>query len=94
MARALLQENGNEVRDVLYALAKRLHVDGNDVQPVVQIFTEPASGDHRFQILMGGGDDPSIHCDGFIAADMIGVVMGVQDYPDGFVAEWNGAIWC
>ena len=43
------------------ALAKRRHVNREDVQAVVQIATESARPDLVDQIAIGRGDDPDVH---------------------------------
>src|SRR5271168_5046452 len=60
-----LGERSNEVshqqRDVFFAFAQRRQRNREDVQPIVEIGTELALLDHRFQILIGGGNDAHIH---------------------------------
>ena len=44
-------------------------VNGENIQPVIEIFSEFAALDLRFQDLVGGGEDADIGAQGLIAAD-------------------------
>ena len=39
------------------AVAERGHLDGNDVEPKIEVFAERAISDAFFKIAAGGGDD-------------------------------------
>ena len=54
--------------DVFPAVPQRRQLQIDHVEPVVQVFAEGAVGDRLFEVAMGGGDDPDIHLDGFLAA--------------------------
>ena len=58
------EEAPREQRNVLPALAQGRQLDGDDVQPIVQILPERAVRDHPLQVDVGGGDDPDVHLDG------------------------------
>ena len=64
-----LQEELDQRRDVLAALAQGRQVDRHDVEPVVQVLAEPAGLDLVEQVAVGRGDDPGV--------DLLGV--GVAD---------------
>jgi len=49
-----------ELRNVCSALPERRHDNGKHIQPVKQIFPEPAVFDLVLQIPVGGGNDPDI----------------------------------
>ena len=57
-----LEEVVDQQRQVFAPLAQRRQVDGQDVQPVEEVFAEAAVGDHLPQIALGAGDDA--HVDG------------------------------
>ena len=50
------QERVGEHPDVFGPLAKRRHGDGNDRKPEIEILTEAAGEDLRFQVFVRGGD--------------------------------------
>ena len=64
--RALAHERGRQIRNVLAAIAQRRQDHLDDVEAVEQIAAEPAGGDLRAQIAIGGGDDGDV--DAFAAA--------------------------
>ena len=45
---------------VLAAMTERGHVDGKDVESIVEVLAETATLDLLFEISIGGGDDPDI----------------------------------
>src|ERR1700682_3130277 len=47
-------------RDIGYALSQRLKLDGDDVEPIKQIFPEPALLYPLLQIAVRGGDNTDI----------------------------------
>jgi len=55
----------NEQRKIFQAAAERRNLNGKDVQPVVQVFPELASADHRHQFTIRRGDHAQIQlaCD-------------------------------
>jgi len=57
------QEELDQDRDVVAALAKRGEVDRDDVEPVVQVLTEPTGVDLAEQVAVGRRDDPSVDLD-------------------------------
>ena len=69
VARVLLQEEVDQDGDVVAALAQRRHVDGEDVDAVVEVVAEAAVRDHRAQVAVGRGDDAHVNLDGARAAD-------------------------
>src|ERR1039457_2127946 len=50
----------DQQRDVFFALPERRHVDWENIQTVIEVFTEPAVLDLFLQIPVGGRDDPYI----------------------------------
>ena len=65
----LLEEVLREIRDVVLALAQGRQEDVDDVQPVVEILTEPALVHHVPKIAVGRGDDPHVDLDRFHSAE-------------------------
>ena len=61
----------HQQRNVLDALAQRCHLDGEDVEAVVQVLAEAALLDHLLEVLVGGRDDAHIGALGLIAADSL-----------------------
>ncbi|MNZ11188.1 hypothetical protein D3C78_280510 [compost metagenome] len=59
----------DQQRDVFHPLAQRRHLDGEDVEAVVEILAEAAGLDHLFEVLVGGGDDAHVDVLGLVAAD-------------------------
>src|SRR5690606_21906224 len=56
-------------RKILDALAQRRHLDGEYVQPVVEVLAELAAGDHLFKILVRRGNHPHVRLLRLVAAD-------------------------
>jgi hypothetical protein len=54
----------DEQRDVFRALPEWRDGDGEDIEPVEQIFPEPAILDLFLQVPVAGRDDPDIDLDG------------------------------
>ena len=50
----------DEQRDVFLALPERWDRDGENVEPVKQVFPEPAVSDLFLQVSVAGRDDPYI----------------------------------
>jgi hypothetical protein len=65
----LLEEEVDEDGDVLAALAQGRHVDGEDVDAVVEVVAEAPVRDHRAQVAVGRRDDAHVYLDGARAAD-------------------------
>ena len=61
--------------DVFLALAQRRHLDGDDVQAVVEVLAELAGRDHRRQVAVGRGDQPDVDLDGAGAAQPLEFVL-------------------
>ncbi len=59
-----------EQRDIFAAAAQRRQVDGDDVEPVVEIFAEPAFAHRLAQVDIGGGDDADVDLDLLNAAKL------------------------
>ena len=64
-----VDEKLREERDVVDPLPERRHQNRNDTEPVVEILPEPARGDLRLEVLVGGADDPHVHLEGLFTAD-------------------------
>ncbi len=65
----LLGQIGDEERDVLPAVSQGRHVEGKDVQPVVEIGPEPAGGNRLLEIAVGGRDETNIDRDRLCGAE-------------------------
>ena len=65
----LLQEEVHQHWDVFAALAQGRHVNGEDVDAVVEVVAEATVLNHRAQVAVGGGDDAHVNPDGARAAD-------------------------
>src|SRR4051794_17221736 len=59
-ARVTIQEIGDKQRDIVLSLPESGHLDGEDVQPIVQIAPKDACGDGSFQVAIGSGDHSHI----------------------------------
>ena len=57
------QEIVDEQRNVLPAVSQRWQIDGDDVQPVVEVLAEPALAHQRGQVAMSGGDHADVDLD-------------------------------
>ena len=47
------------------------HLDGKDVQPVIQVASEGTRGDGSLQVSIGGGDHPHIGPNGSASSDAL-----------------------
>src|SRR5260370_23005795 len=56
----LLGEVLNQKRNILGPLAQRRNTDGKNVQAIVEIGTKLLFIDHRFEVPVGGGDQPRV----------------------------------
>ena len=65
----LLQKSGNKQGNVVAAVAKRRHVNVNDIEPVIQIFAETSGCDFGFQIAVGCRYNAHVDFQRFFAAD-------------------------
>ncbi|OPZ05947.1 MAG: hypothetical protein BWZ08_02381 [candidate division BRC1 bacterium ADurb.BinA292] len=70
-AAVFFDEVVGEFEDVALALAQRRHVDGEDIEPVVEILPEFGGFDHLFEVAVGRGDDADIDRDRAAAADAL-----------------------
>ena len=68
-------EPAGQRQDVFLAIAQRRHVDGHDVQAVVEVFAKQAIGHHRRQVAVGGGDETHVHLDRAGAAETFELVL-------------------
>ena len=55
-----LAEMLSEERDVVPALTKRRHAEGEDVQSVEEVFTEPAIDNALFEVTIGGCNQANV----------------------------------
>ncbi len=67
----LVEEVIDEERDVFQPLAQGGHLDRDDVEPVEEVFAEPAGGDGLGEDEIGGGDDAAIGLDRVRSADSL-----------------------
>ena len=64
-----VEEMQGQRLDVLGALAQRRQLQGDDVEPVEEVFTESAGGDLCLEILVGGGEEADVDLAGAGRAD-------------------------
>ncbi len=57
--------------DVLFVVAKRRNIDGDDIEAIVEVFAEGAIFERGAEIAIGGGDEADVHFDGFRAAEAL-----------------------
>ena len=76
LARALLQEEAGQRRDVFLALAQRRQAQADDVEAMEQVFAERAGLDPLLQVLVRGGDDAHVAAHRVVAADAIELAVG------------------
>src|SRR6185369_170489 len=76
LARALLQEEARERRDVLVALAQRRQPEANDVEAVEQVFAERAGLYALLEILVRRGDHAHVALHRVVAADAVELAVG------------------
>ena len=55
------RKKSDQQRNIFFALPQRRQVDGDDVQPVKEIFAELAFAHLLFQVHIGGGNDAHVH---------------------------------
>ncbi len=65
----LLQKVLDEQRNIALALSQRRHLNVNDIEPVVQIFTKGLRFDHLKEILIGSRHNPHIDANRLGAAN-------------------------
>src|SRR4051794_38055021 len=63
----ILNERGN----IFAAFSKRRQLNGDDVEPVIEVLPKSASRNLFFQISMGGGDHPNIDGECFFSAEAL-----------------------
>src|SRR6266536_6386180 len=59
----LLEEMGDEERDVLAAVAQRRELDRNHVQAIEEILAEDTFLHRALEVTVGGGDEPHVYLD-------------------------------
>ena len=64
-----MQEQIDQDRNIVAALAERRQVERDDVESVEQIAAEPAALDLLFEIAVGRREEPNVDRDGFCRAD-------------------------
>ena len=65
----LAQEVVHEQRDGVHALAQRRQMDGDDVEPVVQVFAEAPVPDRLLEVAVGGRDHTRVDAHVALAAE-------------------------
>ncbi len=55
--------------------------NGNDIEPIIEIFTETALFDGGLQVLIGGGDDPEIRGNSPGAANTLKLLQALSAFP-------------
>ncbi len=90
LARASFQEEIGQQENIGLAFAQGWHVDGEHIQPIVEIAAEGFFFDRTFQVFIGGSNDPHIGLDGPLAADALELFfledpqqVGLDVQPDG-----------
>src|SRR3989454_8653032 len=94
----VVDQQGN----IFLAVAQRRQVDGNNVEPVEEVFAKAALAHQSHQIRIGGGQDANVHLDGFgtAQAHVLTLLNYAQQLGLGFRAdgadfvEENGALVC
>src|SRR6266478_7919751 len=74
-AREPVNEVPDERGNVLGALAQRRHVDGEDVEAVIEVVAETLLVDHRAEIAVRRRDQPHVHLDGLRPADALELLL-------------------
>ena len=62
-------EMAGQQRDVIQPFLQWQDLNGKDIEPVVEVFTEPAGRDVFFQVAIGRGNDPHIRAARAVLAD-------------------------
>ena len=75
---SLFQKMRGQQRDVLLALAQGRHLDGEDVEPVIEVLPEAALLRVLLQVAVGGGDDADIDGARLLLADAL-ILLLLQD---------------
>ena len=65
----LVHQKPRQIGNVLRALAQGRHENRHHVEPVIQVLAKLAGLHRRFQVAVGGGDDPHVHPQGLAAAE-------------------------
>src|SRR5262249_14308522 len=65
----LRQEEVGEQLDVVAALAERRHRDGEDGEPVEEVFAQLPLGDRLLRVAVGGGEYADVTLHRLVAAD-------------------------
>src|SRR6185436_21086823 len=76
VARALLQEEARQRRDVFLALAQRRQAQADDVEAMEQVLAERARLDPLLEILVRRRDDANVALHRVVAADAIELAVG------------------
>jgi len=53
----------DQARDILLPLSQRRHENGDDVDPVIEIFAKLPASNHLLQVAISGSQDPDINMD-------------------------------
>src|SRR5262249_13136858 len=67
--RLLGEQEIDQLGDIVTAFAQGWNRDGDDVEPIVKVLTEPALFDFTRQVLVGGGEDAGPRGYRFVGAD-------------------------
>ena len=59
-----------ELRDLAAPLAERRHRHFDDLEAIVQILAELRTDHHQLEVAVRGGDDPHVHVDRSVAAEL------------------------
>jgi hypothetical protein len=69
--RIAIQEIGDKQGDVFSSVPQRGHLDGKDVEPIIQIAPKGTRSDSSLQIAIGSGHDPNVGWDGSGSSDAL-----------------------
>jgi hypothetical protein len=67
----LSEKESNQTGNVLSALAEWRQLDGNNIEPEIQLFSESAALDGGLKVLVRGGDDSRFHWYPLVAAQRL-----------------------
>src|SRR5580658_1251894 len=69
--RIAIQEIRHQQGDIFFSLPQSGHLDGKDVEPIIQVAPEGAGSDGSLQVAIGGGNNPHIGLRGAGSSDAL-----------------------
>jgi hypothetical protein len=78
----LLEKESNQTGDVLSPLAEWRQLDGNNIEPEIQLFSESAALDGDLKVLVRGSNDSRFHLYPLVAAQGLDFTLleGAQEF--------------